>query len=95
MITGLAFLPATGMAMISDIGLMPRIGPKPLVGLGMLIAAAGMAWLTRIGVHSGYLDTVLGPLMVAGAGIGMSLSPSMNAGTFGVARTDAGVASAT
>jgi hypothetical protein len=98
-ITGLAFLPATGMvmimALICNIVLMPRIGPKPLVGLGMLIAAAGMVWLTRIGVHSGYPDTVLGPLMVAGAGIGMSLPASMNAGTFGVARTDAGVASAT
>ena len=98
-ITGAAFLPATGMvmimAMISNIVLMPRIGPKPLVGLGMLIAAAGMVWLTRIGAHSGYPGTVLGPLMVAGAGIGMSLPPSMNAGTFGVAPTDAGVASAT
>ena len=86
-ITGLAFLPATGMvmimAMVSNIVLMPRVGPKPLVGLGMLIAAAGMVWLTRIGVHSGYPGTVLGPLMVAGAGIGMSLPPSMNAGTFG------------
>ena len=77
--------------MISNIVLMPRIGPKPLVGLGMLIAAAGMVWLTRIGVHSGYPDTLLGPLMVVGAGIGMSLPPAMNAGTFGVAPTDADV----
>jgi hypothetical protein len=74
---------------------MPRIGPKPLVGVGMLVAAAGMAWLTRIGVHSGYASTVLGPLLVSGAGIGLSLPPSMNTGTFGVAPGDAGVASAT
>jgi EmrB/QacA subfamily drug resistance transporter len=98
-VTGLAFLPAIAMVMtfaqISNIVLMPRTGPKPLVGLGMLIAAAGMAWLTRIGVHSGYASTVLGPLLVAGAGIGLSMPPSMNAGTFGVAPSDAGVASAT
>ena len=97
-ITGVAFLPAIGMVMIfaqvSNIVLMPRIGPKPLVGLGMLIAAAGMAWLTRIGVHSSYASTVLGPLMVAGAGIGLSMPPSMNTGTFGVAPSDAGVAAA-
>ena len=62
---------------------------------GMLVAAAGMAWLTRIGVHSGYASTVLGPLLVTGAGIGLSMPPSMNTGTFGVAPTDAGVASAT
>jgi hypothetical protein len=82
-------------AQISNIVLMPRTGPKPLVGLGMLIAAAGMAWLTRIGVHSGYASAVLGPMLVTGAGIGLSMPPSMNTGTFGVAPRDAGVASAT
>jgi EmrB/QacA subfamily drug resistance transporter len=97
-VTGVAFLPAIGMVMIfaqiSNIVLMPRIGPKPLVGLGMLIAAAGMAWLTRIGVHSSYASAVLGPLMVSGAGIGLSMPSSMNTGTFGVAPGDAGVAAA-
>jgi EmrB/QacA subfamily drug resistance transporter len=98
-ITGLAFLPAIAMVMtfaqVSNIVLMPRVGPKPLVGFGLLIAAAGMAWLTRIGVHSSYVSTVLGPLLVSGAGIGLSMPPSMNTGTFGVAPRDAGVASAT
>ena len=95
----MAFLPMIAMIddlrQLSNIVLMPRIGPKPLVGIGMLIAAAGMAWLTRIGVHSGYASAVLGPLLVAGAGIGLSMPPSMNTGTFGVAPDDAGVASAT
>jgi EmrB/QacA subfamily drug resistance transporter len=98
-ITGVAFLPAIAMVMafaqISNIVLMPRTGPKPLVGLGMLIAAGGMAWLTGIGVHSSYVTTVLGPLLVTGAGIGLSMPPSMNTGTFGVEPGDAGVASAT
>jgi EmrB/QacA subfamily drug resistance transporter len=98
-VTGVAFIPTIAMVMlfaqISNILLMPRTGPKPLVGLGMLIAAAGMAWLTRIGVHSGYASAVLGPMLVTGAGIGLSMPPSMNTGTFGVARSDAGVASAT
>jgi len=97
--TGVAFLPTIAMIMVfsqvSNIVLMPRTGPKPLVGIGMLIAAAGMAWLTRIGVHSGYAATVLGPLLVTGAGIGLSMPPSMNTGTFGVTPDDAGVASAT
>ena len=98
-ITGVAFLPTIAMVMlfaqISNIVLMPRIGPKPLVGFGMLIAAAGMAWLTRIGVHSSYGSAILGPLLVTGCGIGLSMPPSMNTGTFGVAGADAGVASAT
>ena len=97
--TGVAFLPTIAMVMlfaqISNVFLMPRIGPKALVGFGMLIAAAGMAWLTRIGVYSSYVSAVLGPIMVSGVGIGLSMPPSMNTGTFGVAPYDAGVASAT
>ncbi|HEY6499609.1 MAG TPA: MFS transporter, partial [Streptosporangiaceae bacterium] len=97
--TGVAFLPTIAMVMlfaqIANVVLMPRIGPKLLVGVGMLLAAAGMAWLTRLGVHSTYGASIVGPMMVAGAGIGLSMPPSMNTGTFGVAPSDAGVASAT
>ena len=97
--TGLAFLPAILMLIlfgqISNIVLMPRTGPKPLVGIGLLIAAAGMAWLTRIGVHSAYASAVLGPLLVTGAGLGTTVPAAINTGTFGMAAGDAGVASAT
>jgi predicted MFS family arabinose efflux permease len=98
-LTGLAFLPTIAMVMlfsqVANVILMPRIGPKLLVGVGMLLAAAGMMWLTGIGVHSNYVSAILGPLLVTGAGIGLALPPSMNTGTFGVAPKDAGVASAT
>jgi hypothetical protein len=79
---------------LSNIVLMPRLGPRPLVTMGMLLAAGGMAWLTRIGVHSTYAANVLPPLLVAGAALGMVIAPSINTGTFGVAPQDAGVASA-
>jgi len=98
-ITGVAFLPMIAMvvlaANLSNVVLMPRFGPKPLVTVGMLLAAAALVWLTRIGVHSGYVESVLGPLMVAGLGFGFTVAPSMNTGTYGVAPQDAGVASAT
>jgi EmrB/QacA subfamily drug resistance transporter len=97
--TGVAFLPAILMLIVcgqlSNIVFMPRIGPKPLVALGLVIAAAGMAWLTRIGVHSSYAATVLGPLLVTGAGLGTTVPAAINTGTFGMAQSDAGVASAT
>ncbi|MGD0063918.1 MAG: MFS transporter [Streptosporangiaceae bacterium] len=99
LITGVAFLPMIGAlvvgAQLSNIVLMPRIGPKALVGVGMLAAAAGMAWMTRIGVHTGYASTVVGPMLVTGAGLGLTIPSAMNTGTFGVQPSDAGVASAT
>jgi EmrB/QacA subfamily drug resistance transporter len=98
-VTGLAFLPMVVTLMVSanvgQIVLMPRTGPRPLIGLGMLIAAGGMVWLTRIGVHSGYASAILGPLMVTAAGLGQVIAPAVNTGTYGVAPHDAGVASAT
>jgi hypothetical protein len=93
-----AFLPMVGMivvsASLSNIILMPRLGPKPVVAFGMLLAALSMAWLTRIGLHSGYAAVVLGPLLVAGTGFGFTIAPAMSTGTFGVAPQDTGVASA-
>jgi EmrB/QacA subfamily drug resistance transporter len=98
-VTGVAFLPLIAMVVVSanlsNVLLLPRLGPKPLVPAGMLLAAASLVWLTRIGVHSGYASAVLGPLMAAGLGFGFIIAPSMNTGTFGVPPQDAGVASAT
>jgi EmrB/QacA subfamily drug resistance transporter len=98
-VSGVAFLPVIAMvvlaANLSNVVLLPRFGPRPLVTAGMLLAAASLVWLTRIGMHSSYATAVLGPLMVAGLGFGFTIAPSMNTGTFGVAPQDAGVASAT
>jgi EmrB/QacA subfamily drug resistance transporter len=98
-VSGVAFLPMIAMVVVSanlsNVVLLPRVGPRPLVTLGMLLGAGSLVWLTRIGVHSGYASAVLGPLMVTGLGFGFTIAPSMNTGTFGVAPQDAGVASAT
>jgi len=95
---GVAFLPMVAMialaANLSNVVLLPRFGPKPLVTLGMLLAATGVALLTRIGVHTSYAATVLPSLLVAGAGLGLVIAPSINTGTYGVDIADAGVASA-
>jgi len=96
--TGVAFLPMVGAiivaANLANIVLLPRIGPRLVVAPGMLAAAAGLAWLTRLGVHSSYAADVLPPLLLTSAGLGCVLSPSMNTGTSGVVPSDAGVASA-
>jgi EmrB/QacA subfamily drug resistance transporter len=96
--SGVALLPlvaVTGVAAnAGNITLMPRFGPKPLVAAGLLCNAAAMVWLTRIGVHSEYASTLLGPLVVTGIGSGLIYAAAPNTGTFGVAPHDAGIASA-
>jgi EmrB/QacA subfamily drug resistance transporter len=98
-LTGVAFLPMIVclviMTNVGNIVLMPRTGPRPLVVAGMLLAAAGLALLTRIGVHSSYASAVLPSLLLIGTGLGAVFGPVINSATFGVPPQDAGVASAT
>jgi EmrB/QacA subfamily drug resistance transporter len=99
LVTGLAFLPmSAGLAVaanVSTIVLMPRVGPRPVVTVGLLVASGAMAWLAQLSSHSGYATDVLGPIILIGLGLGMVVAPAINTGTFGVAPQDAGVASAT
>jgi len=98
-VTGFAFLPFAGgiaiAANMSTIVLMPRVGPKPIVTVGMLVGAGAAFWFAQLGPHTGYTAGVLGPIILTGVGLGMVIAPSINTGTYGVAPQDAGVASAT
>ncbi|MGC0343406.1 MFS transporter [Streptomyces sp. SLBN-8D4] len=97
--TGAAFLPMVAALMVaaqvSTTMLVPRIGPKVVIPAGFAVAAAGMAWLTGIGVGSSYVSHVLPQLIVTGFGLGLVMPPAMQLATGGVAAEDAGVASAT
>jgi len=97
-ISGVAFLPMVACvaiaANVANIVLMPRIGPKPIVIVGMLLLAGGQVWLTRIGLRGDYVGGILGPLLITGFGMGCMFSTALNAGTYGVSPRDAGVASA-
>ena len=97
-ISGVAFLPMVVCiavaANVSNIVLLPRIGPKPIVVVAFLLLTGGQIWLTRIGVHGDYVADILGPLMVTGTGMGLLFSTAINTGTYGVDPQDAGVASA-
>jgi MFS family permease len=74
--------------------LVPRLGPKVLVPIGMLIAGSGMIWLTGLNLASTYVPDVMLPLMVIGFGMGTIMPASMQTATLGVDRQYAGVASA-
>ncbi|MFD1722868.1 MFS transporter [Amnibacterium endophyticum] len=96
--TGVAFLPMIGMlvlaAQLSTNLLLPRLGPKVMVPIGMALAATAMVLLTRLGVDSAYAPDVLVPLMLMGAGMGSIMPASMQTATLGVDRRYAGVAGA-
>jgi EmrB/QacA subfamily drug resistance transporter len=93
---GLAFLPQTlliaaGAQVTSR--LVPRFGPRPLIVVGSLVAAAGLAWLTFITPDSTFLTNLLIPFVLIGLGMGLAVTPIAVAGTAGVPREQAGLAS--
>jgi EmrB/QacA subfamily drug resistance transporter len=96
--TGLLFLPMIGCILISSnissIVLLARLGPRVLIAMGMLLGAGGMAYLAQVSVTSSYASGVLPALLILGLGFGMIFAPAINTATFGVARSDSGVASA-
>jgi hypothetical protein len=60
----------------------------------MLIAAACMAWLTRLGLHTGYWTGILPPLLVLGLGLGMIFPPAISLSTARLHDDDNGVGGA-
>jgi len=97
-ISGVSFLPLTACIVTastaSNILLLPRVGPRPLVTAGMTLGGVGMLLFTRLTPGSGYAANVLPSLLVLGFGFGLIFAPAISSATLGVAPRDAGVASA-
>jgi EmrB/QacA subfamily drug resistance transporter len=93
---GVAFLPLTaalfGMSRTAP-RLMPRLGAKPLMIIGMLPAIVSLAWLSRVSPATGYWSGVFGPMMLLGIGMGLVFVPLTTASLAGVAPADSGAAS--
>jgi len=96
---GLAFLPMTGIVIVSagiaTTVLITRVSSRVLMSGGLVVAAVGMALLTHIGVHSSYASDILPPMAIVALGLGFVFAPSFSLGTLGIRPHDAGVASAT
>jgi EmrB/QacA subfamily drug resistance transporter len=96
--SGLAFLPLIGCILLSSnlssIVLLPRLGPRALISLGMLLGGGSMVYLSQLTVTSSYAVSVLPSLLALGLGMGMVFAPAINTATAGVRREDSGVASA-
>jgi hypothetical protein len=96
--TGLVIVPMVAALVISSTvsstAFLPRTGPRPIIPVGTLFAAGGMALLTRLDLHTSYLGGVLPGLSLLGLGIGMVFGCAANVATYGADPEDAGVASA-
>ena len=96
--TGLAFLPLTGVLIVTSTTVQTRViqhtGVKPLVLVGTGLGAVAMFLFTRLTPGSSYAGGVLPGLLVLGVGMGCIFAPAFSTGTLGVEGSDAGVASA-
>ena len=94
--TGLALLPMGVFIVIGALAskrLTPLVGPTALLVAGAVTGAVGLAWLSRLPVHSAYAVHILGPTLVAAAGFSTMMFPITVAGTSGVEARLAGLAS--
>jgi len=93
---GLAFVPIT-LGVIVAAGLAARIaervGVRPVLSVGLLIAAAGLMLLTQVSVGGSYLADVLPGSLLLALGIGSAFVPLTIAATANVPDGDAGLAS--
>lgn len=94
--TGLAWL-VTSLTSVALAGLsqrlVTRLGPAPILALGLACIAAGTLWATRAGVDGRFWADLAGPFLVAGAGTAFAFIPSSIAALTGIAGRDAGLAS--
>jgi len=95
---GLASLPLTlAIMVVAPLAtkLLPIAGPRPLMIGGPLAVAAGLLYLSRITPGGSYLVEVVPGLIAMGVGMAFVFVPLQNLALAGVARHDAGAASAT
>ena len=94
---GFASLPTTLGVLISAgaaSALVPRIGPKPLMVLGGLLAAAGLFLMSFLDIDSGFWELAFPGQLLLGLGLGFTFVPLSNLALVGAGEHDAGAASA-
>lgn len=93
---GLAFLPVAVALFASAkacVRLLPRVGARSLALTGVGAVAVAITWLSLLSADSGYLTGVLGPLVLFGLGIGLSVVPLNVVIVSGIDPADSGAVS--
>jgi EmrB/QacA subfamily drug resistance transporter len=96
--TGVAFLPfvmaIAFSAAIASARLLAKVGPRPLVPVGMVLGMLGMILFTKLTIQADYVGNVLPGLIVTGLGLGLIFAPATASATAAIKAVDAGAASA-
>jgi EmrB/QacA subfamily drug resistance transporter len=93
---GLSLLPVTLAVFLLSRrfgALADRLGPRPFMAIGPVVAGAGLMLLIRLGLHAPYATTVFPAMLVFGLGLSITVAPLTAAVLAGVDEEHAGIAS--
>lgn len=94
---GLAFLPLSAAVFGSSqvvARLLPRLGARTLIVLGLVVASCALLLLGQLDASTNYATQLLPAELLLGVGMGAVFTPALTTATANVARNDAGIASA-
>jgi Na+/melibiose symporter-like transporter len=93
--TGLTFLATAGtvvlMAGVSQ-ALVTKVGPRPVMAVGLALITGGMLWYTQIPVEASFVTDLLPGYLLVGVGMAFSFIP-MSIAALGGVEPEAGLAS--
>ena len=95
--SGFAFLPFSGGIIVAAgvvSQLLPKIGPRPIMIPGLVMAVIGMLLLTQIDADTPYAAYVLPSMLLMSIGLAGVFIPASSVALVGIGNHDAGVASA-
>jgi EmrB/QacA subfamily drug resistance transporter len=93
---GLSYLPlAVMIAVASGVAsqLVTRFGFKPVLAAGMLLIAGALVWFSQVSVGGGFVSDILGPSLLAAAGLGFAFVTTTIAAVSGIRERESGLAS--
>src|SRR2546426_7143858 len=94
--TGVTFVATAGTAVVSAgvaQALTTKVGPKPVIAVGLALLTGGMIWYSQIPVHGSYASDLLPGYVMVGVGIAFAFVPVSIAALAGEVEREAGIAS--
>ncbi len=93
---GLSYLPlAVTIIVAAGVAsqLVTRVGFKPVLAAGMAFISGGLIWFSAVSVDGAFVSDIIGPSLLAAAGLGLAFVPQTIAAVSGVKEREAGLAS--